>query len=368
VILVGGFGTRIRPLTYLNPKPMLPLVNKPFMEHFISRLKSYGIKEIILSTCYLPEVFTNYFGDGSKFGVQLECVTETCPLGTCGAVKFVEDQLKEESFMVFNGDILSGLDLGKMIDFHDAKKADITINLTPVEDPTAYGLVPIDEDCRVQQFLEKPSWNDITTNLINAGTYIIEPKVLELAPCGVNYSFERGLFPKALEKGLHISGFVSNSYWLDLGTPQKYITAHQDILERKLHFAFKGKEVLDHIYVDDGCAYEADSIVSGPIVIGKNTKIASGAKINPLTVIGNNCVIESGAEISGSVIYDGVTIGKNSAVRNSILSNNVTIGQKVIIEEYTVIGDNSEIGDENFLRSGIKININAKIGKGLIKF
>ncbi len=366
--MVGGFGTRIRPLTYLNPKPMLPLVNKPFMEHFISRLKSYGIREIILSTCYLPEVFTDYFGDGSRFDVKLACVTETCPLGTCGAVKFVEEQLKEESFMVFNGDILSGLDIGKMIDFHKEKKADITINLTPVEDPTAYGLVPIDADARVLQFLEKPSWNDITTNLINAGTYIMEPKVLELAPYGINYSFERGLFPKALEEGLHIAGFVSNSYWLDLGTPHKYITAHQDILERKLKFDFNGKEVFENIFVEDGCEFDSESLVSGPIVIGKNTKIASGAKINPLSVIGSNCVIESGAEISGSVIYDNVTIGRNTAIRNSILSNRTKIGEKVIIEEYSVIGDNSEIGDENVLRSGIKINIDSKIGNSVIKF
>lgn len=368
VVLVGGFGTRIRPLTYTNPKPMLPLVNRPFMEHFLSRLRSYGIRDVILSTFYLPEVFTDYFGDGSRMGINLRCITETCPLGTCGAVKFVEGYLQDESFMVCNGDVLSGLDLGKMIEFHQSKKADITIYLTPVEDPTAYGLVPIDGDCRVQEFLEKPSWNEVTTNLINAGTYIIEPKVMALAPKGVNYSFERGLFPKALEQGLKIYGFVSDSYWLDLGTPAKYLAAHQDILERRLHFDFEGREISDHIFVGQGTSFEPKSLVSGPIVIGKDTLIKPGAKIHPLSVIGDHCVIESGAEVTASVIYDHAFVGKDSAVRNSILSHHVKIGQKVIIEEYSVVGDHSEIGDENVLRAGIKINIDSKVAPRLIRF
>ncbi|MDZ7836779.1 MAG: nucleotidyltransferase family protein [Actinomycetota bacterium] len=238
VILVGGKGTRLRPITYLNPKPMLPLVNRPFMHNFIDRLKSHGIKDIIFSTGYLPSVFKNYFGDGSRLGVNITYVVEDSPLGTCGAVKNVEKYLEKERFMVFNGDILTSLNLTDMIGYHEQKKSDITISLTPVEDPSAYGLVPIDRDGRVTEFLEKPSEEEITTDLINAGTYIIEPRVMDMVPQGVNYSFERGLFPKALAEGYNIYGFRSGAYWLDVGTPEKYLAAHHDILGQKIDFDF----------------------------------------------------------------------------------------------------------------------------------
>jgi len=177
VILVGGKGTRLRPITYLNPKPMLPLVNRPFMYNFIHWLKSHGIEDIIFSMGYLPSIFKEYFGDGSRFGVNITYVVEDRPLGTCGAVKNTEKHLGGGAFMVFNGDILTSLNLTDMARYHQQKKSDITISLTPVEDPTAYGLVPTDKQGRVTKFLEKPSEEEITTNLINAGTYIIEPRV-----------------------------------------------------------------------------------------------------------------------------------------------------------------------------------------------
>ncbi|MCE5329227.1 NDP-sugar synthase [bacterium] len=368
VILAGGFGTRIRPLTYLNPKPMLPLVNKPFMHNFISWIKSHGIKDIILSTGYLPEVFENYFGDGKSLGVKLAFVTEEMPLGTCGAVKNVEDHLDNESFMVFNGDVLADINLSEMIKYHKDKKSDITIALTPVEDPTSYGLVPLDKDGRVEKFLEKPSWDEITTNLINAGTYIIERKLLDLVPPGENYSFERGLFPNALEIGYRIYGYVSNAYWLDLGTPAKYLQAHQDILNGKIKFDFPGEELLENIYLGKFSKFNKESLRSGPIVIGENCVVEDGAVINPLTVIGNNCHICKGSHISGSIIFDRCTIGSGCIIKDSILSYNVKIGEKVIIDNNSVIGDNTSIGDGNIFKNGIKININSNIKRGEISF
>ncbi|MCJ7665867.1 MAG: NDP-sugar synthase, partial [Actinobacteria bacterium] len=229
VILVGGEGTRLRPVTYLNPKPMLPLMNRPFMYSFVSWLKSHGLTDIVFSTGYLPGIFNDYFGDGSSFGLDLTYITEDSPLGTCGAVKNVEKYLDRGSFMVFNGDIFTSLDLTEMKKFHKQKGADITIALTPVEDPTSYGLVPIDDEGRVKEFLEKPNPDQIVTDLINAGTYIIEPHLLDLAPAGEKYSFERGLCPTALKEGYKVYGYVSNSYWLDVGTPEKYLAAHHDI-------------------------------------------------------------------------------------------------------------------------------------------
>jgi mannose-1-phosphate guanylyltransferase len=368
VILAGGFGTRIRPLTCLNPKPMLPLVNKPFMHNFISWIKSHGVKDIILSTGYLPEVFEEYFKNGADLGVNIDYITEEVPLGTCGAVKNLEKLLGNDTFMVFNGDVLSAVDLTEMMKFHKDKKSDITIALTPVEDPTSYGLVPVDEDGRVEKFLEKPSWDEITTNLINAGTYIIERKLLELVPPNENYSFERGLFPNALEIGYKIFGFVSSAYWLDLGTPAKYLQAHYDILNGRIKFDFRENEVFDHIRIGDNTAYQKESMLSSPIVIGNNCQIDKSAKINPLTVIGDDCKIGAGSAISGSVLLDGVSIGKNCIIKDSIISYNVTIKDKVIIENNSVIGDNAEIGSNNILKNQIKINVNAKVKDGEIFF
>jgi mannose-1-phosphate guanylyltransferase len=368
VILAGGFGTRIRPLTCLNPKPMLPLVNKPFMHNFIFWVKSHGIKDIILSTGYLPKVFEDYFGDGSSLGIKLTYVTEEVPLGTCGAVKNVEKYLNNESFMVFNGDVLSRINLTEMMEYHKSKKSDITIALTPVEDPTSYGLVPLYPDGRVEKFLEKPSWDEITTNLINAGTYIIERKLLDLVPPKENYSFERGLFPNALEIGYRIYGHVSNAYWLDLGTPEKYLQAHKDILNGKISFNFPGEEIYENIYIGKSSSYSKESLLSGPIIIGENSVIEKGAVINPLTVIGDNCHIANGARISGSVIFDGCRVGNGCIIKDSILAYNVAVGDKVTIDGISVIGDNSVIEEGNIFKNGIKININSVIKKGEIIF
>jgi len=368
VILVGGEGTRLHPVTLLNPKSMLPLINKPFMENFIFWLKSHGIKDIIFSTGHLPEVFNNYFGDGSKFGLKLTYAREENPMGTCGGVKNVEKYLDGDRFMVFNGDIFSSLDLTDMIVSHKREKADITISLTAVENPADYGLVPIDNEGKVKQFLEKPGQKEITTNLINAGVYIIEPYVMKLVPEGKNYSFERGLFPRALNEGYKIYGYVSESYWLDVGTPQKYLKAHYDILNKKVNFKFPYKELMENVYIGKGSRYLKDNFVCGPLVIGERTEIEKGAKIMPLTVIGNDCFISGGAEISGSVIFNNCKIGKNCIIKKSVISNNVVIGQNVSVGGYSVIGDNSKIGKNNVLKDGIKIDINSNIPEGRITF
>jgi len=368
VILAGGKGTRMRPLTFLNPKPMLPLINKPFMEYFIMRLKYYGIKDIILSTGYLPEVFNKYFGNGSKFGVNLVYVTEETPLGTCGAVKNVEKYLGNDTFLVFNGDILTSLNLKTMIAFHRSKKADISISLVPIEDPTAYGLVPVDRDSRVKEFLEKPSMEEISTNLINAGTYIIEPHVLGHVPAGENYSFERGLFPKMLKLGYRIFGFVEDTYWLDVGTPEKYMTAHIDILDRKVAFDFPFKKVYPNIYIGDKTRFKKENMAVGPIVIGENTVLEDDVKILPFSVIGSNCRIMNGTSISESIIFDNCIIERNCLIRNSIIASNVKIGDNVKIEGRSIVGDNSSIESDNVLKNGIRINVNSLISQSQISF
>ena len=284
------------------------------------------------------------------------------------AVKNVEEFLDGGPFMVFNGDILTSLDLTAMKSFHKEKKADITISLTPVEDPTAYGLVPIDGDGRVKEFLEKPGTDQIVTNLINAGTYIIEPHMMDMVPAGEKYSFERGLFPQALEKGFRVYGFVSNSYWLDVGTPEKYLSAHHDIALGKIRYGYPYPELKDEIYLGSGVKYADDSFQSGPLMVGEGTVIEKGASVAPLTVIGSNCRICSGARISGAVIFNNCTIGKNCSITDSIISHNVKLGEDVHISGLSVIGDNTVIQKENVLDHGIRININSAIEEGQIRF
>lgn len=368
VILAGGEGTRLRPITFLNPKPMLPLINRPFMENFVLWLKSHKIEDIIFSTGYLPEVFRNYFGDGSRFGVKFTYVVEKEPLDTCGGVKNVEEYLGNNSFMVFNGDILSSLDLTDMIAFHRKKKADITISLACVEDPTSYGLVPIDEKGKVIQFLEKPKHGEVSANLINAGVYIIGPHIMRLVPEGKKYSFERELFPEVLDKGYRVFGYVSNYYWLDVGTPRKYLMAHWDVLYKKVSFKFPYKEVMENIYIGKDTKYLKSNFVSGPVVIGEKTKIEKNAKIMPLTVIGNGCYISGGTEVSESIIFNNCKIGEKCLIKKAIISNNVNVGGNVVIEDYSVVGDNSRVEENNILKNGIRININSNITRGQITF
>jgi mannose-1-phosphate guanylyltransferase len=237
-----------------------------------------------------------------------------------------------------------------------------------VEDPTAYGLVPVDKDSRVKEFLEKPSMEEVTTNLINAGTYIIEPHIMGHVPAGENYSFERGLFPKILKLGYKIFGFVTNDYWLDVGTPEKYMSAHMDILDRKVPFDFPYKKVFSNIYIGEGTEYTKDNLITGPVVVGDNTKIGAGAKLLPLTVVGSNCTISSGTSIAESLIFDGCIIGKNCIIRNSIIGKNVKISDNVKIERGSIVGDNSTIEENNLLKNGIRINSNSLISEGQINF
>ncbi len=368
VILVGGEGTRLRPVTFLNPKPMLPLAGMPFMENFVLWIKSHGIKDIIFSAGYMSEVFKNYFGDGERFGLNIKFVEEKVPLDTCGGVKNVEKYLGSDSFMVFNGDILSSINLTEMIAFHNGKKADITISLTSVEDPTAYGLVPVDVEGRVLKFLEKPGQDEIITDLINAGVYIIEPHVMKMVPEGKRYSFERQLFPDVLEKGYRIFGYESSSYWIDVGTPRKYLMANWDVLLKKVSFRFPYKEVMENIYIGKDSEYSKSNFISGPVVIGERTKIEKDAKIMPLTVIGNDCSLSAEAEISESVIFNNCKIDGQSYIEKAIISNNVSIGNNVIVKDYSVVGDNSIIKSNNMLENGIKVNINSVIEESQITF
>ncbi len=367
VILVGGQGTRLRPLTLTVPKPMLPLMNRPFLEFQIDLCRRHGIKDIILSTAYKPEVFADYFGDGSRLGVKLTCVTEEEPLDTCGAVKNVERHISD-TFLVFNGDVLTDLDLTSLIAFHREKGGKATLYLTRVEDPTAYGLVPLDRQGRITEFLEKPSWDKVVTDLINAGTYVMEPELLERVPEGACFSFERQLFPGMLEDGIGMYGFPNDAYWMDIGTPAKYLQAHYDILGRAMPFDFRGKTVKPSVWAEEGSEISPEAAVFGPTVIGPGCRIAPHATVSSNCVLGAGCEIGEGAHLEGAVLHEGCRVGADSVLRRCALAAGVTVGERVHVSDQAVLGGGVVVEDENDLKCGIKVWPRAKIPPSTLRF
>ena len=328
LILAGGKGTRLRPLTVYTPKPIVPVLNRPFLLYQIDILRRAGIKNITLSLNYQPDKIEHLLGDGAEHGVNLRYVTEPSPMGTGGAYKYATDAIRETT-VVFNGDVLTDLDVFKVIGFHQQKKADATIVLTPVENPSAYGLVESDAEDRVLRFLEKPKPEELanlTTNNINAGIYILEPGVLDLIPAGENFSFEYNVFPELLKREKQFFAFVMRkNYWRDIGTPESYLQAHHDFLSEKIK-GFKIKK-----------SAEAD--------------IATAATVDKTSVIGEGCVVKPGAKIINSVIGAGVHVEEKAVVENSVVWTHARISSQAHIRN-AIVGRSCHIGRNASVRGG----------------
>ncbi|MDY6794631.1 MAG: NDP-sugar synthase [Actinomycetota bacterium] len=367
VILVGGQGTRLRPLTLTVPKPMLPLMNRPFLEFQVQLCLRHGISDIIMSTAYLPEVFEEHFGDGSGLGAKMTYVTEDEPLDTCGAVKNVEEYIKGP-FLVFNGDILTDLDLTNLIAYHREKGSKATISLTRVEDPTAYGLVPLDRSGRINEFLEKPSWEQVVTDLINAGTYVMEPELLDRVPRGERYSFERQLFPQLLEDGVPMYGFATDAYWMDIGTPAKYLQAHYDILGRMIPFDFAGDEIKPSVWAEEGAEISPEASVFGPTIIGSGCRIAPHAIVSSRCVLGPDCELGEGVHAEGVVMHSGCKVGEESVLSRCVISSDVEIEEKVHVADQSVLGGRVVVERENDLKCGIRVWPEAHIPPSTLHF
>jgi mannose-1-phosphate guanylyltransferase len=352
VILVGGEGTRLRPLTCNIHKAMVPILNKPFLEHMLHYLRGYGVDDIILTLCHLPEHIKDYFADGSKFEVKLSYVIEESPLGTAGAVKNAETHL-DDLFFVFNGDIFTDIDLQAMLSFHRERKATATIALTPVEDPTLYGVVETDLQGRVKRFVEKPSWEEVTTNLINAGIYILDREILQDIPTNTPFMFERHLFPGLLAKGVPIYGFPSHAYWIDIGTPEKYLQLHHELLQEKSTAALcsqiRDKEISPKALIHPTAEIE------GSVIIGSGCSIGPGVRIKGPAVIGEGSKILNHATIERTVLWRNVQVGKQVTLKDCIVGDNSFIGDGSFIAQGSVIGDNVIINQGGHLSPGTKI-------------
>ena len=324
VILVGGEGTRLRPLTCHTPKSMVPVLNRPFLEHTIAYLKKYGVDSVILAMSYLPEAIQGYFGDGSALGVPLTYSVEDSPLGTAGAVKKAEAHLGS-TFAVLNGDIFTDLDIADMIAYHRRQKAKVTIALTWVDNPCAFGVVEIDRIGKVQRFIEKPPPDQVTSHWINAGIYILESEVLKHVPVSSHYMFEKGLFPLLLELGEPVYGYSFDGYWLDMGTPEKYLCLNHDLLRSKAKSVLAGVLSKHEVSCGRKTVVHPTARIIGPAVIADGCRIDQGAQLIGPVVMASDGHIGENASIGGTVLWRGVRIGDGAVLKQCVIGSNTTI-------------------------------------------
>ena len=345
ILLAGGKGTRLRPLTIHTPKPIVPIFNRPFLHYQIDLLKQVPeIDEVILSLNYQPRRIEEIFGDGSEFGIKIRYVVEPAPLGTAGAIKYAGDQLTE-SIVVFNGDVLTQIDLAAVLRLHRERKAQATIVLTPVDNPTAYGLVETDADGNIKRFLEKPKPEEITTHNINAGIYILEPDTFDRIPSNVAWSIERSYFPSLVERNETFVGYIYNGYWIDIGTPDKYMQVHRDIMDGRYQAAPFAGNGHARSFVAGDARVEEGATVEGPCFVDEGVLVKAGARIGPYSVIGRQCQIEEEARIDGAIVWQNGRIGKDATITNAIIGRNCHIGRSATIGAGTVLGDKSSLTD-----------------------
>jgi mannose-1-phosphate guanylyltransferase/phosphomannomutase len=357
VIMAGGFGTRLRPLTMNIPKPMVPIVNIPIMHRIITLLKKNGITDIVALVYYQPDVIMNYFKDGKDFGVNITYVRAEADFGTAGSVKNAENFIGEDEFLVISGDVLTDIDLSKAIEYHHDKKSKATIVITRVKNPLPYGIVIVRDSGEIIRFLEKPSWGEVFSDTINTGIYVLDPSVLEFIPYKQEFDFSKNLFPLLLEKKFPFYGYIAESYWRDIGTLNDYLEAHLDCLAGLVEIEIKGERIETPkgvIYVGENVEVADYDRFEGVVVIGNNTRIGKKAKIIN-SVIGSFCEIEDECEIIDSVIWDRTRIKRRAKLTLDVIGYDNFIGEGAEINENVFISDRCTIGNSAKLLPNIKL-------------
>jgi mannose-1-phosphate guanylyltransferase len=363
VILVGGEGKRLRPLTSTVPKPVVPLVDRPFISFMLEWLRQHGIDDVIMSCGFLATSVRNVLGDGSGLGIRLRFVEEPDPRGTAGALKFAESLL-DERFLMLNGDVLTDIDLSAQIAQHETTGAKATLALVPVPDPTAYGLVHLEVDHSVREFVEKPSSDTIDSNLISAGAYVLEREILELVPPGRNVSIEREVWPALIGQGLY--GYPSDSYWLDIGTPERYLKGTFDIIEGNVETAVKERLGSDWLAIDEGA--EVSGRVIPPAVLERGVRVAEGAHVGSLAVLAGDVSIGAGTTVERAVILNGAEIADNCTLRDCIVAAGCRVGARTQISGGAVLGEGVTVGADNVISRGARIFPGVELPDGAIKF
>jgi mannose-1-phosphate guanylyltransferase/phosphomannomutase len=354
VIMAGGEGTRLRPQTSNLPKPMLPLVGRPMMEHIISLLRRHGITDIVVTVAFMPNAIRSYFGNGSELGVRMVYATEETPLGTAGSVRNARDELTER-FLVISGDVLTDINLSALIEFHEKNSALATLALCAVENPLEFGIVITREDGSIERFLEKPGWGQVFSDTINTGIYVLEPEIFDVIPEGRAVDFSSEVFPTVLEAGGPLFGYVADGYWEDVGTTAAYLKAHEDILDGKVEVDISGFEVVPGVYLGKGSSVDPAARLDSPAFIGENCTIDEEAVIGAYTTIGANTRVSERAELSHSVIGENSYIGQAARVEGSVLGRACDLRHGARCEPGSVVGEGCLIGANAELRGGVKV-------------
>jgi mannose-1-phosphate guanylyltransferase / phosphomannomutase len=363
VVMAGGEGSRLRPLTLGRPKPMVPIATKPVMEHNLDLLKRHGITDIVVTVQYLASMIQDYFGDGSQMGLNIVYSVEQSPLGTAGSVKLAQRYL-DETFMVISADALTDFDLKKIVDFHREKKSLATLTLYRVPNPLEYGVIITREDGSIAQFLEKPSWGEVFSDTVNTGLYVLEPEVLDYFEPDKVYDFSQELFPLMLKRGDPLFGYIAPGYWCDVGNLQEYIRSNADLLSGKIDIPLPGRHMGGGIWVDQDVQIAPDAQLHGPIFVGREAKIKSGAVIHGPTVIGEYSILEDRSRVVRSVIWNNSYCGERVELHGAIVGKQCNIQSKAVVFEGAVIGDGTVIRDGAIIQSNVKIWPNKEIETG----
>ncbi len=365
VVMAGGEGSRLRPLTIRRPKPMVPIAGKPVMEHILNLLKRHGITEVIVTVQYLASNIENYFGNGSQFGMRITYSREDVPLGTAGSVKNAEEQLAEP-FLVISGDALTDYNLTDIIQYHNEKKALATLTLAHVPNPLEYGVIITNEEGHITQFLEKPSWGEVFSDTINTGIYVLDPQILSYFEKNVQYDFSQELFPYMLRKGDPIYGYIASGYWCDVGNLSEYMRANADALEGTVELEIPAKNIGNNIWCEEGVQIDEEAQLYGPIYLAHDCQVKVGSIIHGPSTIGHYTIIDERAQVDRSIVWNNSFIGERAELRGAIVGSSTSIKSKAVMFEGSVIGDNSIIQEGAIIQPNIKIWPDKEIEAGAV--
>jgi len=365
VIMAGGEGSRLRPLTSNQPKPLLPIANRPMMEHVIDLLRRHGITDIVVTLAFMPDAIRQHFGDGSDYGVSIEYVVEREPLGTAGSVRNAA-HLLEDTFLVISGDVLTDIDLSQIVAMHHEKQAMVTIGLTPVSNPLEFGIVITRQEGSIERFLEKPTWGQVFSDTVNTGIFVVDPAVLDEVPEGRQVDFSGEVFPKLLADGAPLYGAVAHGYWEDVGTLESYLRAHHDVLDRTVAVDVPGFAVRDGVWLGEGVDVHPDAVIEGPAVLGDNCRVEPGVRLGPYTVLGNDVRVRSGVDLERVVLLDHCFIGRGAQLRGTLAGRSCDFRDNCRVETGAVLGDDCFVGEGAMLNAGVRVFAGKEVEAGAV--
>jgi mannose-1-phosphate guanylyltransferase/phosphomannomutase len=363
VVMAGGEGSRLRPLTINRPKPMVPLVDRPVLAHIIELLKLHGITEIIITVQYLANVIQDYFGDGASYGVHITYSVEETPLGTAGSIKHAQDLL-QEPFLVISGDALTDINLTDVINYHTSRNALATLTLKRVENPLEYGVIITDEEGRIKQFLEKPSWGEVFSDTVNTGIYVLDPKIFDYVETDQNVDWSKDIFPQLLKQDQPLFGYITDGYWTDIGTLDEYLRATADYLKNRVRLPRLGTNIGGEIWVGGEYEIAPDAQLYGPIFLGHGVKLKGGVIIHGPTVIRDYNIVDTGATIARSIIWRNSYIGERAELRGAIVTRQSNIKSRAVLFEGAVVGDYTIVNSGAVINAGVKIWPSKEIDEG----